>query len=109
MILNYATCGMLVMFPVARASCCLAQTPSTLSSPGVHHASRSSNGNSTKQKKEKESPPASDAARDVARRLRVAVAAGAGKSKRRVPVTVYVNDVSFLSFHHTNCSDPDLA
>lgn len=78
---------------------CSPQTPSTLSTSDSRRASRNRNSdsdsNSNKQEKEKESPPASEAAKDVARRLGVAVpaAVGAGRSKRRVPVTVCVNDV----------------
>ncbi|CAN0226057.1 unnamed protein product, partial [Ectocarpus fasciculatus] len=50
--------------------------------------------NSNKNKRGRaEEPPASDAARDVGRRLGIGGAVGAGGSRRRVPVTVCVNDV----------------
>lgn len=67
------------------------QAPSSSNSGSRHPNS------SAKNKRGKaEEPPASDAARDVGKRLGISGAIRAGGSRRRVPVTVCVNDVSRL-------------
>eukprot|EP00903_Cladosiphon_okamuranus_P014861 g13762.t1 len=67
------------------------QSPSYSSSPSRRDGNRSSK---SKEAGEKEAP-ASDAAKEVAKRLGVSVggAVATGRARRRVPVTVCVNDV----------------
>ncbi|CAB1119688.1 unnamed protein product [Ectocarpus sp. CCAP 1310/34] len=66
----------------------IVQAPSS-SNSGSRHPNRSA-----KNKRGKaEEPPASDAARGVGKRLGIGGAVRAGGSRRRVPVTVCVNDV----------------
>ena len=85
-----------VCLSVCTASVCLSrQTPSSSSSSGSS-ARRGSRSSKSKHGTEREAP-ASDAAKEVARRLGVSVAAAtalSGRPRRRVPVTVCVNDVS---------------
>lgn len=85
-------CAALLNHRVSRRLCflCVARQNSSSTSSS---SSRSGRGGKKKQGEEGKTPPVSAAARDVARRLGVRLPAGEGAARRRVPVTVIVNDV----------------